>query len=141
MRLALKRLAVITLGVILLTAGWSILNSWHRNRRIDEEMREMSRTELPKYSAFLKLGMTRFAVQEELRSRSINFETARDLGHGFNDIVLLKKLPSPQWYCSYEAAGVRAVFHTDDDASPVRSTSEDDVLLGLDVYGQLMDCL
>jgi hypothetical protein len=141
MRSTSKLVGGILLAAPVALVEWGGFDAWHRVRGVGKEMEEVSKVQLPTYGMFLKAGMTRAEVEEALRGRRIDFESAWDGSHGVNDFVRLKRLPSPHWYCSFEDVGIVLDFRAGDGAGPSAMTSNDDVLERLESGGQLMDCL
>jgi hypothetical protein len=72
---SLSRRVKITLLVVptVLISGF-LFDYEHGDWRIEREKRKLSDMQLPQYSAYLKPGMTRSAVEGELTKRSIAFE-------------------------------------------------------------------
>lgn len=121
-------------GVAILT-GWTMLSLKRSGWQIEKQKQVLVDTQLPAFRAFLKPGMTRSDVEEELNRRSIPFESARD-GSFVNAFIPLKRMPSSVWYCSFEDVGVRVVFD-----SPYQHALPGDRLRGVDIFGQWMDCM
>ncbi len=151
------KLTVAAISIIATAIGVFALSAWiaeyHKQSLIAVEMKSLQTKELPPYADFLQPGMTRSAVYQELEKRFVNFEQARDSSRGSNQIILKKRMSSPVFYCSFEDLGVRLIFQPEEGSSPLSSMSKankmdlhdapssDDILRGLDIHGQLMDCL
>ncbi len=88
------------------------------------------------YAAFLAPGMTRTQVEEELHKRSLTPTMISGKGPFPGDeFVLLKRIGSPAWFCSFEDISIRLEF------KPGNGPSEEDRLTGFSEHRQLMDCL
>ncbi|WP_263366896.1 hypothetical protein [Edaphobacter bradus] len=107
-------------------------------RRIKAEEKAIYSAQLPLYSSFLKPGMQRIDVEHELRSRSISFRPNYEYGqYPKDEFILLKRIGSPVWYCSYEDITLQLEFNSSfNPAHP-----EDDPLTGISEYRVLIDCL
>jgi len=141
----MKRLLVVVVAIAVVVVTIFVLSEVSAHQRaaaIAAAKGSLQKETLPKYAAFLKPGMRRAAVYEELGRRGISFEQAHDAGH-YNQIMQLKRLPSPVYYCSFEDVGIRIIFEAGggDDSKATSGGSANDVLRDVDVYGQLMDCL
>lgn len=110
--------------------------------QIEQQKQVLVNTQLPVFKAFLKPGMTRSDVEEELNRRSIHYESARD-GSLANDFIPLKQMPASVWYCSFEDVGVRVVFDSPSTSqvSTYPYNSPDYRLRNVDISGQWMDCM
>jgi hypothetical protein len=139
----MKRALIIIVGVVvaavLLVNLLIAIVSYRKHALIQREMSALRTTELPHYAGFLKPGMTRAAVEQELNRRSIYFGTARDSSNGSNLTIRIKQLPSSQWYCGTEDIGVKIIFLPEN--APVAQITPQDPLLDLDVFDQLGICL
>ena len=106
--------------------------------RTHVEEKGVYRDALPFYSGFLKTGMQRIDVEQELRRRSISFRQNYEYGqYPRDEFVLLKRIGSPVWYCSYEDITLHLEFNSSFNAAH----PEDDPLTGISEYRALIDCL
>ena len=129
---SLKRPTKILLAVPVVLICCVVLNEYMHQRRIKAEEKEVFRAQLTIYSTFIKPGMTRMDVEAKLREHSISFSHDGYFGYGTlhgDEFVLLKRIGSPVWYCSFEDIAARFQF------------GPNDRLDGIKEYGQLADCL
>jgi hypothetical protein len=134
----MRRRTKIILAVPLILIGFLAVSTYVRVWRICVEEKRIYRAALPLYSEFLKPGMQRTEVERELHQRSISFTQNYAYGqYPRDEFVLLKRIDSPVWYCSFEDITVHLEF----DSNSSAAHSLDDPLSGISEYRVLMDCL
>ncbi len=136
----------IVLALPLALATYFGISSYVVQRKIAAKERKTYNEEMAFYTGFLKPGMTRVEVEQELQQRSIPF-SGRFERPAAVDLVLLERFGSPKFYCSFEDASLWLEFDPADNAASYESSHSDsdgnpeDRLSGMSVYRQLMDCL
>jgi len=141
---SLRTRTKIFLALPLALATYFGISSYVDQRKIAAKERKTYDEEIAFYKGFLKPGMTRAEVEQELRQRSIPVSERLDRPAAV-DLVLLERFGSPKFYCSFEDASLRLEFDPAGNAATYEGNhlngNPDDRLRGMRVYRQLMDCL
>ena len=134
----MKNRTKVILAVPLILIGLLAVSAYLRVWRIRAEEKRIYRAALPLYSGFLKPGMQRTEVERELRQRSISFTQNYAYGeYPRDEFVLLKRIDSPVWYCSFEDITLHLEF--DSKSNPAHPL--DDALSRISEYRVLIDCM
>ena len=130
----LSRPLKITLAVLFILPGLLVLDCGGYYLRTKYEEKTVYPAQRTYYEAFLKLGMPRIEVERELRQRSIHFRQNYEYGaYPKDEFVLLKRIGSPVFYCSFEDITLHLEFNATDNMA--------DPLTGISEYRALIDCL
>ncbi|HXC96892.1 MAG TPA: hypothetical protein VNU92_14415 [Edaphobacter sp.] len=140
----MKTRTKIILALPLALATYFGIDCYLYERRVVAKEKKTYDDQVGFYKRFLKPGMTRVAVEQELKLRSIPV-LQRLQRPAALDLVLLERFGSPKSYCSFEDVSLRLDFEPADNATTYEGNhfngKPDDRLRAMSVYRQLMDCL
>src|SRR5580704_12002928 len=108
MRKRTKIVLAVPLALIFVLISYGAISRHVQEQRILAIERRTFPEQRAIYAAFLQTAMTRTQVEEEIHKRSIS--PSWNEGYGMypgDELVLLKRIGSPAWYCSFEDISIR----------------------------------